>query len=104
MIQHFFSPEMIYALGWTLIHTLWQGALFACLLAITLVALGRYSAQARYVVAVGLLFGFLATTVVTFVQFVPQRCCTQFIGVSFMIQPLKEPLSRSENTDQDVSG
>lgn len=68
MIQHFFSPEMIYALGWTLIHTLWQGALFACLLAITFIALGRYSAQARYVVAVGMLFGFFATTVVTFTQ------------------------------------
>ena len=40
MIQHFFSPEMIYALGWTLIHTLWQGALFACLLAITFIADG----------------------------------------------------------------
>ncbi|WP_421798391.1 ankyrin repeat domain-containing protein [Haliscomenobacter sp.] len=68
MIEHIFSPEMIYALGWTLIHTLWQGALFACLLAVTLIALRRYSAEARYVVAVGLLFGFFITTVFTFVN------------------------------------
>lgn len=68
MIQHLFSPEMIYAVGWTLIHTLWQGALFACLLAITLIALRRYSAEARYVVAVGLLFGFFVTSVFTFVN------------------------------------
>lgn len=68
MIEHIFSPEVIYALGWTLIHALWQGASFACLLAITLIALGRYSAQARYVVAVGMLFGFFVTTVFTFVQ------------------------------------
>lgn len=68
MIEHIFSPEVIYALGWTLIHALWQGASFACLLAITLIALGRYSAQARYVVAVGMLFAFFATTVFTFTR------------------------------------
>lgn len=66
MIERLFSPEMIYALGWTLIHALWQGAVFACLLAVVLILLRRYSAQARYVVAVGLLCGFVVTTVITF--------------------------------------
>lgn len=68
MIEHIFSPEVIYALGWTLIHALWQGASFACLLAVTLIALGRYSAQARYVVAVGMLLVFFATTAFTFIR------------------------------------
>lgn len=68
MIEYLLSPETIYALGWTLIHTLWQGALFACLLAVALIILRNYSAQARYVIAVGLLSGFLLTAIFTFVQ------------------------------------
>lgn len=99
MIEHIFSPEMIYALGWTLIYTLWQGALFACLLAVTLIALGRYSAQARYVVAVGMLFGFFATTVFTFTQL--YRSPAASVSVEAVSQPLKldEPV---KNVDADA--
>ena len=61
MIEHIFSPELVSALGWTLVHTLWQGAAFALLLGLLLVALRRFSSQARYVVAVGLLAAFFLT-------------------------------------------
>ena len=36
------------ALGWTLVHFIWQGALVAAVLGVVLVALRRHSAQARY--------------------------------------------------------
>lgn len=68
MIQHLFTPEITYALGWTLVHSLWQGALFALLLAVTLILLRSYSAQARYLLAAGLLGGFFLTTAFTFAQ------------------------------------
>src|SRR3954465_2349177 len=41
------------ALGWTLVHSLWQGAAVAVLLAIVLRAMGRRSASARYIAAMG---------------------------------------------------
>lgn len=98
MIQHLFSPEMIYAVGWTLIHTLWQGALFACLLAITLIALRRYSAEARYVVAVGLLFGFFITTGFTFINL--YRSST---SPESAIVHLQKPVEPKRNIGKDLA-
>lgn len=66
MIEQFFSPQVVQALGWTLVHTLWQGALFALITGILLVVLRRFSAQARYVVTVGMLAAFFITVVFTF--------------------------------------
>jgi Zn-dependent protease with chaperone function len=50
--------SMMYMLGWTLVHFVWQGALVALVLAATNWYLGREAAQGRYVaacVALGLL-------------------------------------------------
>ncbi|MEM8583606.1 MAG: ankyrin repeat domain-containing protein, partial [Bacteroidota bacterium] len=68
MIVQFLSPKIIDALGWTLIHGLWQGALFALMLGVLLILLRRYSSQARYLVSVGLLAGFFVTVGLTFGQ------------------------------------
>ncbi|MEO0787032.1 MAG: ankyrin repeat domain-containing protein [Bacteroidota bacterium] len=66
MIEQILSPKIIDALGWTLIHALWQGALFALMLGVLLILLKRYSSQARYLVSVGLLAGFFVTVAFTF--------------------------------------
>ncbi|MEL6142410.1 MAG: peptidase, partial [Bacteroidota bacterium] len=68
MIEHILSPDLTHALGWTLVHALWQGAAFALLLGVLLLVLRRYSAKARYVVAVGLLACFFIGVVATFVR------------------------------------
>lgn len=49
MIQ---GSEVVYRLGWTLLHTLWLGAVVAALLAITLLILRRRSLNARYLAAI----------------------------------------------------
>ncbi len=66
MIERIFSPQLIDALGWTIIHSLWQGALFALLLGLALVLLRAYSAQARYLVSVGFLLAFFVAVGLTF--------------------------------------
>jgi bla regulator protein blaR1 len=49
---HPFLPEaLVKALGWTLLHSLWQGALLAVLLSLLLLVLHRHSASIRYRVA-----------------------------------------------------
>ena len=51
--------------GWTLMHSLWQCAVVAIVLAITLQAMGRRTASARYMVACAgmatMFVGFVAT-------------------------------------------
>ena len=65
-VDHLLSEELISALGWTLIHALWQGAGFAILLGIVLVLTHSYSSKSRYFIAV-ISFGlFAAATLVTF--------------------------------------
>ncbi len=71
MIEQLLSPELVHALGWTLVHSLWQGAIFALLLGLLLIGLRRFSARARYLVAVGLLTGFALTVAVTLVRLYP---------------------------------
>ena len=68
MIEYILSPQSVEALGWTLLHSLWQGAVFAILLVLLLIVLRSYTAQSRYVVAVGLLFAFFLSVSATFWQ------------------------------------
>src|SRR5690242_1007564 len=53
-------------LGWTLVHSIWQGAAVAFFVAIALAMLGRRSSQSRYAVACGGLLLMLGGLVATF--------------------------------------
>jgi bla regulator protein blaR1 len=64
--QQLFPDPFIYALGWTVIHSLWQGTFVACLMALILTGLQKKSAEVRYRVAGGALFASILMAVVTF--------------------------------------
>ena len=68
MIDQIFSTQLVEALGWTLIHSIWQGAAFAIMLVLILILLRKYTAQSRYIVSVGLLCAFFVTVSTTFWQ------------------------------------
>ena len=61
-----FDSEWIQALGWTLLHSLWQGVLIALLLAIVLLIFRKQSANSRYLFGILALSGLLVSIVVTF--------------------------------------
>src|SRR5271163_1839764 len=63
-LTHWLSPSTMHALGWTLLHFLWQGTALAALAAV-LMALGQ-RASTRYALGVGTLALMLAAPVVTF--------------------------------------
>lgn len=60
------SPALVNALGWTIIHTLWQGAAIALVLAVLLPAMNRYPAQVRYRAAVVAQLLLLGSAMATF--------------------------------------
>lgn len=68
--MNFFSnivPEnLISAFGWMILHSLWQGALVAIFLSITLLFLNQKTARLRYLVTVGALLFFTAMSIRTF--------------------------------------
>jgi beta-lactamase regulating signal transducer with metallopeptidase domain/protocatechuate 3,4-dioxygenase beta subunit len=65
-IQQFLSSDFANRLGWTLVHSLWQGTAIAALLAIALSALRRRTSQARYAASTGALAMMLVCVGVTF--------------------------------------
>ncbi|MDW3651616.1 MAG: M56 family metallopeptidase [Bacteroidia bacterium] len=60
------------ALGWTLIHSLWQASLIAIAWAICRQFLKRSSAQKRYLAAIGAIFTLLLCSMITFWQLLPE--------------------------------
>lgn len=66
-IQAYFSTELIYALGWTVVHSLWQGILIALIMAGALIGLQSKSSKLRYEIAGLSLFMVLISALVTFI-------------------------------------
>jgi len=78
------------ALGWTLVHFLWQGAAVAIVYRMADRALARHSANARYVLALAALLGMLAVSVT------PSRTRGQLLSVHSANRRRSAPLcSRS---------
>lgn len=47
-LDQFFQSDIVHALGWTILHSFWQGLLIVILLTIGLVVLRRHSSRLRY--------------------------------------------------------
>jgi|GEM_PF-539162 len=62
------SPALVRALGWTIVHSLWQGAVVGLALVGLLLVLRRHSAQVRYNVACVALATMVGLALATFVR------------------------------------
>jgi beta-lactamase regulating signal transducer with metallopeptidase domain len=62
----FLQDELVLALCWTLIHSLWQGLLLAAATGIVMVSTRRSHARKRYTILTALFFLFIAVSVFTF--------------------------------------
>ncbi|GAA3946183.1 M56 family metallopeptidase [Hymenobacter algoricola] len=67
-LENALSPALVRALGWTLVHSLWQGAVVGLALVGLLLVLRRHSAQVRYNVACVALATMVGLALVTFVR------------------------------------
>jgi beta-lactamase regulating signal transducer with metallopeptidase domain len=66
-LQNILPPNWTYALGWTVIHSLWQGVLIASVMAFLMMGLQRQSAALRYRVAFASLLTLFVSALGTFV-------------------------------------
>lgn len=100
-----FSEELMHALGWSLIHSLWQGAVIALLLAMVLLFFRKSSSKFRYRLSVGSLFLIFGLFIGTFVFFYSnanlQKAEKTIIEHDEFIEFIVETtnVSRAENTD-----
>ncbi|MCB0583072.1 MAG: M56 family metallopeptidase, partial [Phaeodactylibacter sp.] len=70
-VYTFLNGDVAYALGWTVVHSLWQGMLIALLLAGALIGLQQRPANLRYVLANFALLLLLAASAATFAACYP---------------------------------
>ena len=66
MIQNIFSEELIQAIGWTMIHSLWQGFAVAILMGIVMIGLQKKSSKVRHEFALFLIFIISLSTFIYF--------------------------------------
>lgn len=66
LIIQYFSLELIEAIGWTIVHSIWQGAAIALLLTILLLVLKNMSAQIKYFLSFAALLGICVWAAYTF--------------------------------------
>jgi beta-lactamase regulating signal transducer with metallopeptidase domain len=67
MIQNIFSEELIQAIGWTMIHSLWQGFAVAILMGIVMIGLQKKSSKVRHEFAFFSLFLIFILSLSTFI-------------------------------------
>ncbi|RSK35486.1 M56 family metallopeptidase [Hymenobacter metallilatus] len=68
-LENMLPPALVRALGWTLVHSLWQGAVVALALAGLLLLLRRHQAEIRYRTAAAALLVLLALASITFARY-----------------------------------
>src|SRR6184192_2167766 len=71
ILAHGISPELLQALGWTLLHFVWQGAALAALFAVTNALCRR--ATTRYALAVIALALMMAAPLITLAGLMRQK-------------------------------
>ncbi|MEJ8758407.1 M56 family metallopeptidase [Pontibacter sp. H259] len=69
LISELATEALVKALGWTLLHSLWQGALVALTLALLLVLLQRHNATLRYYMGTGAMVLQLLLSAATFAHY-----------------------------------
>lgn len=67
-IYDFIPEELIKAIGWTLFHSIWQGAMVAVILSIALLIAGKKSAQLRYYFSIASLIIIMVLAISTFIK------------------------------------
>src|SRR2546423_12091110 len=66
LLYQIFSQEVVTALCWTLIHSLWEGLIAALLAGITIIGTRKASASFRYTILTLIFLLFLFGSVITF--------------------------------------
>ncbi|WP_282778955.1 M56 family metallopeptidase [Phaeodactylibacter xiamenensis] len=94
----FLADPLVYALGWTVVHSLWQGMLIALGLAGGMILAQRRTARFRYGLAVGALLLLAAASAATFYLYfeVPDGAGN---GLAAAPAPMAEGVAPSMNTE-----
>jgi beta-lactamase regulating signal transducer with metallopeptidase domain len=90
------SASLIEPLGWTILHSLWQGTSIVIIAAVILRLTRSRSAQLRYVIACLTLFSMLIAAIGTFIELRPARIPAITGSPIHLVAPTVQPMQISE--------
>lgn len=102
VLQNIFSAEFIEAIGWTIVHSLWQGALIVIVLAVLMLLMRRNSAQLKYFIsfiALLLIMGWSAFTFVNSFSYAKEKTA---LKASITADPGYIKALLSENLNEEL--
>lgn len=65
-LPHWLDTPFVHALGWTLVHSLWQATIIALVLRLLWAAIAHRSARFRYGLALGAMLSIIVAAGLTF--------------------------------------
>ena len=101
-LEQFVSPALTRALGWTLLHSLWQGALVAAVLAGALLLLRRQRAEVRYIVSTGALGVVVALACLTFGLYFNSGPADKLLSEFGSLKQIETPAARASSVTKAV--
>ncbi len=104
-IQSIFSPEITEALGWTIVHSLWQGTVLLITLLILLSILKKYSSQVRYFISFTILVIMLGWSASTFVKSYQYAKEKQVVKYELLKNPeyIKEIVAQNSSDNNGIT-
>ena len=102
-IYSLLSERVVEALGWTFVHSLWQGALIALLLGIFMIATHKFTSTTRYFIAVISLIFMLSCSVFTFVRAYKHALPVKNESVIVQSAGVEEILNTGKNADPNTA-
>jgi beta-lactamase regulating signal transducer with metallopeptidase domain/LysM repeat protein len=102
ILENILSREVVHKLGWTLLHSLWQGGVIALLLVVLLRALRKSSANLRYVIACLGLTMIVLLPIVTFCIVPAPATMPDVESVPGFSAPITEKLYKVYDTDMSL--
>ena len=103
----FFSENLDFALGWMVIHSLWQATLIAFVLGILQIVLRKKAAKLRYVIANVALLAVVVSAIVTFCMYYdfakePAKISFTPINEEGIFQTINVPQTDVQNPTSDI--
>ena len=89
-LEQLLPPALVRALGWTLLHSLWQGAVVALALVGLLLLLRGHSARVRYATAAAALSLLLLLSLATFVRYYQAAAPAEVVQVGAYAEVVTE--------------
>ncbi len=86
LITKLFSELIIQSIGWTIVHSLWQGLIITIIFILLVILFKRRSANARYLIGVGMLVLMILVSLFTFTLVYNSEINQQVLGKPLLVK------------------